>query len=325
MKAIVTSGLGPRAPLVIGDVARPRPGRNDLLVAVQASSVNPKDWKLNRNIAAVVPRLGGALRTHLFGDDLSGIVVDKGRAVTGFKVGDAVYGMDMRLRTNACAEFAVIDQRRVAHKPANLSHEQAAAVPLAAQTALQAFRKAGVGSGTRLLIIGASGGVGTFAIQIGKALGAEVTGVCSHRNLELVRQLGADAVIDYTAEDYLRRDDDFDVVFDATSHESPDTCASLLKPDGIFVTTGGYLHAYLNVARRKLLRRGVQAKLVIVESWTHDLETLTQWIEAGRITPVIDSLYPMENLDAAYQHSKSGRARGKIVVQVGSDTPTRGT
>lgn len=195
MKAIVTSGLGRHTPLVVREVPRPTPGRNDLLVAVCASSVNPKDWKLNRNIAAVVPSLGGPLRTNLFGDDLSGIVVDKGRNVTGFEIGDAVYGMDMRLRTNACAEFAIIDQRRVALKPANLSHEQAAAVPLAAQTA-------------------------------------------------------------------------------------------------------------------------VQAKLVIVESWQKDLETLTQWIEAGRVTPVIDTLYPMAALDEAYQHSKTGRARGKIVIQV---------
>ncbi|MCH8544114.1 MAG: NAD(P)-dependent alcohol dehydrogenase [Alcanivorax sp.] len=316
MKAIVTSGMGRRTPLVVREVPRPGPGRNDLLVAVHASSVNPKDWKLNRNIAALVPPLGGPLRTNLFGDDLSGLVVDKGRGVTGFEIGDAVYGMDMRLRTNACAEFAIIDQRRVAHKPANLSHEQAAAVPLAAQTALQAFRKASVGTGTRLLIIGASGGVGTFAVQIGKALGAEVTGVCSGRNVELVRKLGADKVIDYTAEDYLQRNDDFDVVFDATSHESPDSCETLLKEGGIFVTTGGYAHAYLNVARRKLLRRTVQAKLVMVESWQQDLQTLTQWIEAGRVTPVIDSLYLLAELDQAYQHSKTGRARGKIVIQV---------
>lgn len=319
MKAVITSGMGLRAPLIVGDVPRPRPSRHDLLVAVQASSVNPKDWKLNRNIAAVIPRLGGPLRTHLFGDDLSGVVVDKGADVTDFEIGDAVYGMDMRLRTNACAEFAVIDQRRVAHKPVNLSHEQAAAVPLAAQTAVQAFRKAAVGDGTRLLIIGASGGVGTFAVQIGKALGAHVTGVCSHRNLDLVRQLGADAVIDYTAEDYLRRDDHFDVVFDATSHESPNTCASLLKPGGIFITTGGYAHAYLNVARSKLLPGKVKARLVIVESWRHDLETLTQWIEAGRVTPVIDSLYPMARLGDAYEHSKTGRARGKIVIRVNNE------
>ena len=316
MKAIVTSGMGRHTPLVVREVPRPTPGPNDLLVAVHASSVNPKDWKLNRNIAAVIPSLGGPLRTNLFGDDLSGIVVEKGRNVAGFEIGDAVYGMDMRLRTNACAEFAIIDQRRVALKPANLSHEQAAAVPLAAQTAVQAFRKANVGAGTRLLIIGASGGVGTFAVQIGKALGAEVTGVCSSRNVDMVRKLGADAVIDYTAENYLTREADFDVVFDATSHESPDSCEGLLKPGGIFVSTGGYAHAYLNVARRKLLRRAVQAKLVVVESWQQDLETLTQWIEAGRVTPVIDSLYPMAALDEAYQHSKTGRARGKIVIQV---------
>ena len=319
MKAIVTSGMGRHAPLVVGDAPRPSPGRNDLLVAVHASSVNPKDWKLNRNIAALIPPLGGLLRTNLFGDDLSGVVVGKGAGVTGFEIGDTVYGMDMRLRTNACGEFAIIDQRRVAHKPANLSHEQAAAVPLAALTALQAFRKAHVGAGTRLLIIGASGGVGTFAVQIGKALEAEVTGVCSGRNADLVRKLGADAVIDYTAEDYLQRDDDFDVVFDATSHESPDTCESLLKENGIFVSTGGYAHAYLNVARRKVLRRHVQAKLVIVESWTRDLQTLAQWIEAGRVTPVIDSLYPLAELDEAYRRSQTGRAQGKIVIQVADE------
>lgn len=320
MKAIISTGLGRRTALKLAEVAQPEPGPDDVLVAVHASSVNPKDWKLNATLGALMPPVG-PLKRPLFGDDLSGVVVACGKRVKDIEVGEAVYGMDMRLRTNACAEFAVINPARIARKPVNLSHEEAAAVPLAAQTALQAFRKARVAAGCRLLIIGASGGVGTFAVQIARLLGAQVTGVCSERNRELVLSLGADKVIDYTREDFLSGPACYDVIFDATSFESPVSCAGILTPEGIFVSTGGYAAAYLNVARARLASRmsqrsRQQARLVVVESHTRDLDTLTAWIENGSLHPVIDSRYPLADLADAYAHSMAGRARGKIVISI---------
>jgi alcohol dehydrogenase len=170
--------------------------------------------------------------------------------------------------------------------------------------------------GSKILVIGASGGVGTFAVQIAKAMGAEVTGVCSGKNAELVKSLGADAVIDYTAVDYLDDENDFDLVFDATSYESPASCSSLMKEDGIFVTTGGHLKAYVDLLKARLIPGKQKAKRVAVRSNTRDLETLKHYIEEGKIIPVLDSEYALEDIDQAYARSKTGRARGKIVIKV---------
>ena len=233
-----------------------------------------------------------------------------------FEIGDEVYGMDMDFRTAACAEFAVIGQDRIALKPVNLSFGQAAAVPLAALTALQALHMGGAGAGTEVLVIGASGGVGTFAVQLAKAMGASVTGVSSGRNTGLVAELGADYVIDYTEGDYREADEDFDLVFDATAYESPASCASLLKEDGMFVTTVGHSKAMLGLLRARLSASSPTGKMVAVKSNTRDLETLKQYIEAGEVTPVIDSEYALDDIDQAYARSRTGRARGKIVINV---------
>lgn len=320
MRAATTCGVGPWSRLVVTEVKTPKLGPEDLLVEVHASSVNPKDWKLNTNLSRLVPKIGPLRHFHVIGDDLSGVVVEKGSEVTGLDVGDEVYGMDMRLRTAAAAEYAVIAQKRVARKPKNLSFSEAAAVPLAALTALQSLHLGQVGPGTKLLVIGASGGVGTFAVQIAKALGAEVTGVCSHRNVALVEELGADQVIDYTKGDYLSQEMDFDVIFDATSYESLQSAASLLKDGGVFITTGGHGPAYARLMLANLPFRsrkdGKKFKNMFVESHTRDLDTLRQLIEEGRVKPVIDSQYPLEEIQKAYERSKTGRARGKIVVNV---------
>jgi NADPH:quinone reductase-like Zn-dependent oxidoreductase len=316
MKAATTRGFGPLSRLAIVEVDKPSPGPEDVLVEVHASSVNPKDWKLNTNLSSLLPKVGPLAGLHIIGDDLAGVIVEKGKDVTGFEIGDAVYGMDMRLRTAACAEYAVIAQQRIAHKPANISFAEAASVPLAALTALQAFYLGKVEPGSKVMVIGASGGVGTFAVQIAKAMGAEVTGVCSGRNTELVASLGADHLIDYTRQDYLGTYSDFDMVFDATAYESLDSCSSLLKEDGIFISTAGHGKALFNLVKARLSSSRQTARPVWVESHTRDLETLRAYIEAGTVRPVVDSEYSLESIGDAYARSKTGRSRGKVVINI---------
>lgn len=316
MKAATTSGIGPTTKLIIKETPQPNISANDVLVEVYASSVNPKDWKLNTNLSSLVPKLGPFANFHIIGDDLAGVVVAVGANVSDFKVGDAVYGMDMRLRTAACAEYACIAAKRIAHKPKNISFNEAAAVPLAALTALQAFQIGKVTKGSKVLVIGASGGVGTFAIQIANAMGAKVTGVCSSKNIELVNSLGADATIDYTQGDYRKQKNNFDVIFDATAFESLGSCASLMADEGIFISTAGHGKALINVYRPYLAYGKKTAKPVWVESYTRDLETLKKYIEAGSVKVVIESVHSLENINDAYAQSKSGRSRGKVVITI---------
>lgn len=315
MKAATTEGFITKSHLLVKETRLPKPAANEVLVKIAATSVNPKDWKLNTNISSLIPGIG-SLRPFIIGDDLSGEVVELGSAVTEFSVGDQVYGMDMRLRTAAAAEYAVINKKRIAIKPANISHTQAAVVPLAALTAYQAYLKGNLQQGQRLLIIGASGGVGTFAVQIAKAMGAEITAVCSGRNSELVKSLGADHLIDYTQEDFQSREEDFDMVFDVTSYETPQSCASLLKEGGVFVTTMGYLKPIVFTGFAKLSPNKKKAKIVMVESYTEHLNAIREMIEKGEVTPIIDSEFSLAEIDKAYQRSKSGRARGKIAINV---------
>lgn len=320
MKAIKTAGLGPGTRLVVGTSKPPKPGPNDVLVKVEASSVNPKDWKLNRTAAILATPLLTKLLPPLFGDDLAGEVIATGSSVTDFTVGDKVYGMDMRPRTASLAEQAIIDHRCIAHMPNGLDYAAAASLPLAALTALQGLHIGKAKSGAEVLIIGASGGVGTLAVQIGKALGCHVTGVCSARNRQRVLGLGADSVIDYTAGDYRRTAGPFDLVFDVTSHETPQSCAPLLKPHGYFVSTGGNAKSVLAVRAS----RNPRVKGVIVRPLRRDLETINSMIEAGELTPVIDSQFTFADSEDAYMRSRSGRAQGKIVITVADDVPEAG-
>lgn len=314
MRAVVLTGRDPNVELVLGDVEGPGPPKaRDVLVQVHAASVNPKDWKLNRRLAKLATRLRMGPRP-IFGDDLAGVVVDRGRQVRHFDIGDAVYGMDMRLRTASLGELARIGEQRIARKPASLSFREAAAMPLAALTALQGLNKGHGGPGRSVLIIGASGGVGTFAVQIAKDVGMHVTGVCSGRNVELVQGLGADAVIDYTRGDYRRDAGPFDLVFDVTSYETPLTCARLLRPGGRFISTGGDFPSMVGTPLYRAL--GKRSGTVVVESRRRDLETLAEMVERGALHPVIDSVFPLEQTEQAYQRSRSGRCRGKVVIDV---------
>lgn len=316
MKAATTKGFGVAAPLILINTRVPSPGPRDVLVEVHASSVNPKDWKINQTLSSMIPAIGFIEKPLILGDDLAGVVVAKGSRVNHFKVGDAVYGMDMHLRTAACAEFARIDSTCIARKPQNLSFDEAAACPLAGLTALQGLRLGRVGSGTRILLIGASGGVGTFAVQLAKAMGAIVTGVCSQRNEQLVRKLGAEHVIDYRRVDITKLKDDYDVVFDVTSYQSLASCSKLLKPGGMFISTAGNTGAVLNSIRDKCLYRSKESKIIRVQPNKPDLQRLANYIEQGQVKPVVDSRYPLEDINNAYLRSKSGHCTGKVIVQV---------
>ena len=316
MKAATTKGIFADTSLVVRNTQRPKVGANDVLVEVHASSVNPKDWKLNTTISALTPKLGGLAKANIIGDDLAGVVVDKGAQVSGFAIGDEVYGMDMRLRTAACAEYAVIAQNSIAHKPKNMSFAEAASVPLAALTALQAFYLGGVEQGSKVLVIGASGGVGTFAVQIGKAMGAHITGVCSGKNSELVAGLGAEKVIDYTRCDFLQETNDYDLVFDVTAYESLSSCSSLMAEQGVFISTAGHGKALFNTYRPNFSQGAKTAKAIWVRSRTEDLDTLKTFIEGGLVKAVIDSAFTLDNIQQAYVQSKTGRSRGKVVILV---------
>ncbi len=315
MKAIIATGRGLKTRLTLADIPGPgQPGPDDVLVEVHAASVNPKDWKLNLPLAALTRPFRGKRLRALFGDDLAGIVREVGSSVTDFAVGDAVYGMDMRLRTASLAERTLIDRHCIAKKPDSLSFIEAAAMPLAAQTALQGLRKGQAKAGSRVLVIGASGGVGTFAVQIARAMGCHVTGVCSADNAGLMVELGADEVIDYTRGDYRRKAGSFDLVFDVVSKESPRSCAGLLDPQGRFVSTGGSAGAMLGTPLYRLL--GKNAASMMVQSRREDLETLAGMVDKGQLRPVIDSEFDLADADAAYRRSRSGRCRGKVVIRV---------
>jgi 2-desacetyl-2-hydroxyethyl bacteriochlorophyllide A dehydrogenase len=316
VKAATTSGFGHSSRLIIKNVNQPKIGANDVLVEVHASSVNPKDWKLNYNISTLVPKIASLSNFHIIGDDLAGVVVERGSNVSDFKVGDKVYGMDMRLRTAACSEYACIATKRIAHMPNNISFNEAAAVPLAALTALQAFQIGNVTDRSKVLVIGASGGVGTFAIQIAKAMGAEVTGVCSGKNVALVTRLGADNVIDYTQKDFKKENDSFNLIFDATAYESLTKCVSLMAEGGVFVSTAGHGKALFNAYRPHPFIANKSAKPIWVESYTSDLEILKDFIESGAVTPVIDSVHHLANIEDAYTRNKTGRSQGKVVIQI---------
>ncbi|MZR63101.1 NAD(P)-dependent alcohol dehydrogenase [Alcanivorax sp. DP30] len=318
MKAITTTGWGSNTQLILTETDAPkRLGPDDVRVEVHAASVNPKDWKLNYHLAMAATPVATRRLPPIFGDDLAGVVIAKGSNVRHFEIGDEVYGMDMRLRTASLAEQTIISQHRVAKKPSTLSFNEAASLPLAALTALQGLRKGGARAGKSVLIIGASGGVGTLAVQIAKQMKMHVTGVCSTRNLDFVRELGADALIDYTQGDYRKTAGEFDIVFDVTSYETPLTCKALLGKRGHFISTGGQGASMFATPLYRVL--GKKADTVVVESYRQDLDTLADMVEQGQLKPIIDSVYPLADSEAAYERNRSGRCRGKVVIEVIKD------
>jgi NADPH:quinone reductase-like Zn-dependent oxidoreductase len=322
MKAIVYCDYG-LANLKLKDIVKPTPADDEVLVKIHAASVNPADG-IYKGGARVVTGLRKPNVTRL-GTDFAGIVEAVGKDVTKFKPGDEVFGG----RNGAFAEYVCVrENRAIALKPANMTFEQAASVPIAATTALQGLRDKGkIQPGQKVLINGASGGVGTFAVQIAKSYGADVTGVCSTRNLEMVRSIGADQVVDYTKEDFTKGGQHYDLLFDNIGNHSFSERKGILNPNGICVMAGvggsgasiaqimgvliGELNAYV---RSRFVRQKFGTFLAQLNQ--KDLSILSDLMQSGKMTPVIDRTYKLSNVPAALQYLEQGHARGKVVITV---------
>jgi NADPH:quinone reductase-like Zn-dependent oxidoreductase len=332
MKAIVQDRYGSPDVLGLREVDRPEAADNELLVRVHAAAVNARDWHVMRGdpylarlMFPSVFGFGGPKWT-IRGSDFAGRVEAVGRNVTRFRTGDEVYG-DLREVDGAFAEYVRAPDNVVELKPASLTFEQAAAVPLAGSTALVGLRDAGrVRPGQHVLVNGASGGVGTFAVQIAKSFGAEVTGVCSTRNVDLVRSIGADQVIDYTREDFTRNVQRYDVVFDLVGNRSLTECRRALTPTGTLILSGGgrsrggSLVGPMGLTLRGLaLSRFVRHRLLAltdVPPSTQNLAVLRELVESGKLTPVIDRTYPLGEVPEAIRYLEVEHARAKVVITV---------
>ena len=328
MKAIVQHGYGaPERVFKLEEVDRPPVGDEDVLIRVRATSVNTPDWITVTGVPYFV-RLKFGLRrppTPVRGTDVAGVVEAIGKKVTDLQPGDEVFGSswaDTLATQGTFAEFTVAPASKLIKKPARLSFEEAGASAMSGLTAMVAMRDVGrVGPGTRVLINGASGGVGTFAVQIAKALGAEVTGVCSTRNLDLVRSLGADHVIDYTEEDFTRGEQRYDVILDNVINHPSSATAKLLTPTGVLIpnsigNTGGLLAGLPRMARAGL--RGIGSTDVrFVKDWVvnrGNLDALAGFLESGDVKVVIDKVYPLSEAANAVAHMLGHHARGKVVI-----------
>ena len=326
MKAIVNMKYGAPDVLELTEVERPTPKDNEVLLKVHAASVNPADWHLLRG-DPYIARLQLGLRypkTRVLGCDVAGRVEAVGKNVTTLQPGDEVFGSPFMHGFGAFAERVSVSEDLLAPKPTNLSFEQVAAVPLAASTALQGLRDhGGIEPGHKVLIVGASGGVGTFAVQIAKSFDAEVTGVCSTRNVGLVRSLGADRVIDYTREDFARSGQKYDLVFQLAGTRSPSECRRVLTSEGTLVQISGdsdgrWIGPMDRIIKALVLSPFVSQKMAsfTVKPNKEDLRFLTELIESGKLTPVIDRTYSLSETPEAIRYLENGRARGKVVITV---------
>lgn len=326
MKAIVQDRYGPADVLRLGDVEPPAAAAGEVLVRVHAASVNARDWHVMRG-DPYLSRLVfgfGAPKVRVRGTDFAGVVEAVGAGVTRFRPGDEVFGE----ADAAFAEYVRLPEGGALEaKPANLTFEQAAALPLAANTALMGLRDAaGLSAGQHVLINGASGGVGTFAVQLAKALGARVTGVCSTRNADLVRSLGADRVIDYTREDFTRDGGvRYDVVFDLVGNRSLADCRRVLTPAGALVLSGGGVSEGGRLfgpvgllTRGRLVSRFVRHRVIVLTAVPsrENLATLRELAESGALTPVIDRTFPFGEAAQAVRYLELDHARAKVVITV---------
>jgi NADPH:quinone reductase-like Zn-dependent oxidoreductase len=323
MKAIISRCYGSPQVLTFEEVAKPTAADNEVLVKIHAAALNPLDWHYMRGTPYIMRMSAGfgTPKDARVGVDFAGTVEAVGRNVTRFKPGDAVFGG----KSGALAEYVTVrEDRALVLKPANITFEQAAAVPIAAVTALQGLRDKGrLQPGQKVLINGASGGVGTFAVQIAKSFGADVTGVCSTRNLELVRSLGADHVIDYTQEDFTQSGQFYDLILDNVGSHSLSEYRRVLKPKGILVIVGGpkgdpWLGPLMQALKASMLAPFVSQELgmFLAELNKADLEALSSLMQAGKVTPVIDRRYALSEAAAAIQYLEEGRARGKVIVSL---------
>ena len=320
MKAAVYTRYGPPDVVQTTDVEKPVPNDNEVLIKVRAASVNPLDWHFMRGTPYFL-RIPAGLRkpkdTRL-GVDLAGQVEAVGRNVTQFKPGDNVFGACR----GAFAEYACTSESALVMRPDNVGFEQAASAPGAALTALQGLRDQGnIQPGQKVLINGAAGGVGTFAVQIARWFGADVTGVCSTKNVEMVRSIGADRVIDYTQEDFTNSGQCYDLLFDCVGNHSFSACRRVLSPKGIHVAVGGPSGRWMIGFLARLITGLVLSRLVshklamVLTRWSKkDLTIMRELMEAGKVTPVIDKRYSLSEVPEAIRYVEEGHARGKVVI-----------
>jgi NADPH:quinone reductase-like Zn-dependent oxidoreductase len=320
MKAAVYTRYGPPEVVQITDVEKPIPKDSEVLIKVRAASLNPLDWHFMRGTPYAVRIIAGMRKPKLpgLGVDVAGQVEALGTKVSQFKLGDEVFGSCK----GAFAEYVCASESELVMKPANVTFEQTASVPVAAYTALQGLRDKGhIQAGEKVLVNGAAGGVGTFAVQIAKSFGAEVTGVCSTRNLDMVRSIGADRVIDYTQEDFTKSAQRYDLFFDAVGNHSLSASRRVLSPKGIYVGAGGTTD---NWTIRPLLRAisslvlslfGNQKLLmVLAKPNKQDLTWMREHMESRKITPVIDRRYNLNEVPEAIRYLETGHARGKVII-----------
>lgn len=333
MQAITFSRYGPPDVLELREVERPAVAGNRVLVRVRAASVNPIDWHFMTGLPMLMRAQFGLLRPKItrLGVDLAGEVEAVGDDVTQFRPGDRVFGsVDEDPHAGAApalgslAEYVSVSEGMLAPMPADLAFEQAAAVPTGGMTALQGLRDMGrLQAGQSVLINGASGGVGTFAVQLAKAFGADVTGVCSTRNVEMVGELGADRVIDYTGEDFTKGSRQYDLILDNVGNRSPSECRRVLKPEGVYVASFGrperrWLGPVPELTKLALLKPFVSQRMVtwVTSPNQADLLTLRAFLEEGDVVPVIDRTYPLSEVPEAMRYLAEGHARGKVVVSM---------
>jgi NADPH:quinone reductase-like Zn-dependent oxidoreductase len=328
VKAVVQREYGaPQDVLRLAEIAKPTAGAGEVLVSVRASSANPWDWHFIRGEPVIFRAAGlGGIRKPRFavpGGDLAGVVEQVGSGVTAFRPGDEVYGFGH----GAFAEYIAVPQGRLALKPGSLTFEHAAAVPLAAVTALQCLRAGGIAPGREVLIAGASGGVGTFAVQIAGQLGATVTGVCSTRHLELVRRLGARHVVDYTRQDFTRGAARYDLVLQLGGTYAPGAIRKVLAPHGTLIQSSGdggrWLGPVGNIIKAVALSTfaGQTLKPFTAEVTAEALNEVSDLIESGRITPVIDRAYSLADAAAAVRLVEEGSPAGKVIVTIDPPPP----
>ena len=323
MKAIVYRTYGSPDVLKCEEVEKPAPADDEVLIKVRAASTNPLDWHFMRGLPYAV-RLAAKLdktKGGRLGVDVSGTVETVGKNVTQFKPGDTVFGSCK----GAFAEYVCTPQSMLTLKPGNITFEHAAAVPVAAYSALQALRDHGqIQPGYKVLVNGASGGVGTFGVQIAKSFGAEVTGVCSTRNLELVRSIGADHVIDYMQEDFTKPKGQYDIFLDCIANHPFSTRRRVLKPKGVYLPVGGTTDPWLigpiaSLIRTVVVSLFVSQKLVkffLANPNQKDLSVMAGLMQSGKVTPVIDRCYQLAETAEAIRYLETGHARGKVVITV---------
>jgi NADPH:quinone reductase-like Zn-dependent oxidoreductase len=327
MKAIRYQAYGPPDVLELRDIGMPAVGEDEVLIRVRAASVNPLDWHFMRGRPYLVRLLAGPFRprasANRLGADMSGSVEAVGRNVTTFQPGDEVFG-GLEDRGTLAEYISVREDGAVLRKPANLTFEQAAAVPVAAFTALQALRDKGrILPGHKVLVNGASGGVGTFAVQIAKAFGAEVTGVCSTPNVEMVASIGADQVVDYTREDFTLARRRYDLLIDIAGNRTLSATRRTLVPKGVLVAVGGpdkgrWIGPLGRSVKMALLSPAVSQRMVsfLAHQTKDDLAVLRELLETGKVTPVIDRAYPLTEVAEAIRYLEAGHARGKVIITV---------